>query len=82
MATQYKNKFGQAFKLGDTVGLKKRAFRVKDPRQPLFAGNPIRKGKITAILQDAKGLVIVEPRLGGFNSWDVNDLKKIEPKKL
>ena len=76
--TQYKNKFGRVFQVGDTVELKHKAFKVKDPRQPLFAGSPVHKGKITSLLPEVKGLVIVEPRLGGFHSWSVEDLKRVE----
>ena len=75
--TEYKNKFGVTFKEGDRVMLSKKAFVTKDPTPPQFLGQPVTRGKIVSLFPDWAGLVIVEPRLGGYSTWNVNDLEKL-----
>lgn len=73
----YKAQDGTVFQLGDTVKLNRQAFWTVDPSPPLFLGKRITKGKIEALLPDCPGLVLITPRLGGYWTWDVNELKKI-----
>lgn len=74
-----KDQAGTVFKVGDVVSLRRGAFRTNDPAPPLFLGQRVMKGKIEALFPDVKGLVLVLPRLGGYWSWDVNELKKVKP---
>jgi hypothetical protein len=76
--TSYTNKKNVVFHSGDTVKLTEKAFQTNDASLPTFAGRRITKGKITSLLADVKGLVVVEPRLGGFYTWNVDDLEKVE----
>lgn len=76
---KYTNKSGVTFKVGDIVKLSKTAFTVKDLMPPTsLLGRRAVKGKITSLFNDVKDLVLVEPKLGGFSTWDVNDLELLE----
>jgi hypothetical protein len=76
---EYKNRQGITFRIGDTVSLTRKAFQVHDPTPPtkLLTGKRIVQGKIVSLFPDVEGLALVEPKLGGFHTWDVNDLRKI-----
>jgi hypothetical protein len=75
---EYKNSSGVAFRRGDIVRLNGRtAFVTEDPMPALFLGRRITQGKIVSLLPDIKGYVQVEPRLGGYWTWHVDDLKKV-----
>jgi len=77
-----KNKTGIVFKVGDKVQLTKKAAKsYANPipmLQAFYAGRPVRVAKIVSFFPDVKGLAHVVPKLGGYWSWDVNDLEKVE----
>lgn len=75
--TEYKNKAGVTFKAGDRVGLTSKAFNTyQKSDDPTFAGQAVRTARISTLLPDVKGLVQLATRLGGYWTWDVNDLEK------
>jgi hypothetical protein len=75
MKNTCKNKAGVVFGLGDTVRLTQQAFQVQDPIPPTRLGRRITKGKITMFLNGEPGWALVEPKLGGFHTWNVDDLR-------
>lgn len=75
---QYTNNSGVKFHVGDEVKLSEKALTTMDPFRHTFAGRPVTRGKIVSLFSDVTGLTIVEPKLGGFHTWHVDDLKKIQ----
>lgn len=78
---EYKNKAGSAFRKGDCVRLTYGAFTTRDPAPPTYAGKRIMRAIIVSLFSDVKGLVLVEPKLGGYHTWDVDDLEHVTPTK-
>ena len=70
----YRNRKGVAFHCGDRVILTRKALANYSVKPALFAGRVVTEGKIVSLFTDVCGLVFVEPRLGGYHTWDVNDL--------
>ena len=75
--TAFRNERGQIVKAGDTVQLTRRAFQTHVQNREQFAGTSIMKTKVASVFGDIKGLVLLEQRLGGYWTWDVNDLEKV-----
>lgn len=78
----YKNKAGVAFETGDVIYLKKGVLTLfKKSEQPVFAGKNIMIATVDYLFPDVKGLVRLNVKLGGYWTWDVNDLEKVEKVK-
>lgn len=79
MVSEYRNKKGVAFKVGDKVGLTARALVLYKRMEgdATFAGNLIETTRIFTLLPDVRGQVVLEQKLGGYWTWDVNDLEKV-----
>jgi len=76
---RYMNKAKVAFGVGNRVRLKPAALKLfKKTEGELFAGREILQARIAYLFPDVKGLVRVETRLGGYWTWDVDDLEIIE----
>ena len=78
---QFKNNLGVTFHAGDTVKLTYKAFKTYDDEAPGFAGRILNYSKIASLLSDTKGTVALEQRLGGFYTWNVNDLEKVRSRQ-
>ena len=78
--TAYRNKRNQIIKAGDTVRLTSSAFKTHshNQNQELFGGIPITKAQVRSVFKDVKGLVLLKQRLGGYWTWNVEDLEKVE----
>ena len=75
---QYKNKSGVMFKVGSQVQLKPKALKLfRKTDGELFAGREVSKARIAYLFPETKGLVRLEQKLGGYWTWDVNDLEEI-----
>lgn len=74
----YTNKAGVEFRVGDRVQLRPKTFKTIDPNPPEFAGRRITQTTIRALFSDIQGGVVLKVRLGGFWSWNVDDLEKVE----
>lgn len=76
----YKNKKGEEFCVGSLVRLGDNAFPIPENLLrvvPMFAGKPTKKAKVVS-LGTTKGIVFVSPKLGGYHSWDVEELRKVK----
>jgi len=75
---KYKNKAGQEFETGTRVRLTKKAlslFRTTDDKA--YAGKGITVTAVGYVFPDIKGLVRLEDKVGGYWTWDVNDLEVV-----
>lgn len=76
--TVYINKDGVSFSPGDYVQLKPKTLKLFHRTDgDLFAGREIVKSQIVYLFPDIKGFVRVLKKLGGYWTWDVNDLEKV-----
>ena len=77
--TQYKNKAGVVFTVGDRVHLNTRALTLfKRNEGGTFAGNRITQTRIASLFPDIPGYVRLQTRLGGYWTWSVEDLIRVE----
>jgi hypothetical protein len=74
MVNEYKNKAGVVFQVGDVVALNKDALTWFKTKDDMFAGVPVINSPIYTLLPDVKGTVVLKRQLGGYWTWDVNDL--------
>lgn len=79
----YTSKAGVEFKVEDKVKLNSKATRLhpKVEQQQtdvkMFAGIKVNTARVEYIFPDIKGLVRLSNKLGGYWTWDVNDLEKV-----
>lgn len=77
--TVYVDKKNTEFKVGDRVRLKAGTMNLyKKTEGETLVGLPITETRIRSLFNDVKGLVLLEARLGGYWTWDVNELEKVE----
>ena len=77
--TVYVNKQKVPFVVGDRVRLKSTALSLfRKTEGETFVGHTITQTRIKSLFHDVRGLVRLETRLGGYWTWDVNDLEKVE----
>ena len=75
---KYMNKAKVIFSPGDKVKLTKKALvAAVNPEPALFAGQPIKDSVVVSLFPDVKGLVLLRQKLGGYWTWDVDDLEKV-----
>ncbi|MEO6564814.1 MAG: hypothetical protein ABIO63_02160, partial [Casimicrobiaceae bacterium] len=73
-----KGKDKVVLKVGDKVRLKKGVFQLYVARdKEVFGGLEVIEARIEYFFQDVKGLAKLEYMLGGYWSWNVNDLEKV-----
>ena len=78
VATAYLNRKRVLFRVDDRVRLNSRALvSYRKQEGEFFAGREIKQTRIKYLFPDVKGLVRLETRLGGYWTWDVNDLEKV-----
>ena len=65
--------------VGDKVRLKKRAFQIYVAREKDMSGGlEITEARIEYFFSGVKGLAKLEHRLGGYWSWNVEDLELVQ----
>jgi hypothetical protein len=74
-----KGKDSVKLNVGDKVRLKKRTFQLYVAREKdMHGGLEITEARIEYFFSGVKGLAKLEYKLGGYWSWDVNDLEKVQ----
>lgn len=79
--TRFKNGLGMVFTSGTRVRLNRKAYTSfvapMIPAEEVFAGYTVREAIVKDLLPDTKGLVLLATRLGGYWTWNVDDLEVI-----